>query len=41
MTTTPQDLSETGRDTLAETARRHLWMHFTRHSTYETAGTCP
>jgi adenosylmethionine-8-amino-7-oxononanoate aminotransferase len=26
---------------LAETARDHLWMHFTRHSTYENGGDVP
>ena len=41
MTTTPQDLTEAGRDGLAESARRHLWMHFTRHSTYEDGGAVP
>jgi adenosylmethionine-8-amino-7-oxononanoate aminotransferase len=30
-----QDIYETGNDDLAEKARRHLWMHFTRMSTYE------
>ena len=28
-------------DDLAEKARDHLWMHFTRHSTYETGGRLP
>jgi adenosylmethionine-8-amino-7-oxononanoate aminotransferase len=41
MTTTPQDFSEAGSDALAESARRHLWMHFTRHSTYEDGGQVP
>lgn len=35
MTSTPQFVTEGGPDPLAESARRHLWMHFTRHSTYE------
>ena len=35
MTSTPQFVTEGGPDQLAESARRHLWMHFTRHSTYE------
>ena len=35
MTSTPQFVTEGGADPLAESARRHLWMHFTRHSTYE------
>jgi adenosylmethionine-8-amino-7-oxononanoate aminotransferase len=41
MTTTPQDLTEAGRDSLAESARRHLWMHFTRHSSYADGGHVP
>ncbi len=32
MTTTPQAFTEPGPDRLAESARDHLWMHFTRHS---------
>ena len=35
MTSTPQFVTEGGPDPLAESARRHLWMPFTRHSTYE------
>ena len=35
MTVAPQDVSEYGKDSLAGRARDHLWMHFTRHSTYE------
>ena len=35
MTSTPQLVTEGGADPMAEVARRHLWMHFTRHSTYE------
>ncbi len=34
MTTTPQYVTESGPDALADKARDHLWMHFTRHSTY-------
>ncbi len=34
MTSTPQFVTESGLDPLAEVARRHLWMHFTRHSVY-------
>ena len=34
MTSTPQFVTEGGEDALAEAARRHLWMHFTRHSVY-------
>jgi len=37
----PQNVSESGADALAEKARRHLWMHFTRHSTYEEGGHVP
>jgi adenosylmethionine-8-amino-7-oxononanoate aminotransferase len=36
MTATPQHVSERGPDALAESARDHLWMHFTRMSTYDT-----
>ena len=41
MTATPQYVSEPGDDRLAQTAREHLWMHFTRHSTYESGGHVP
>ncbi|MET0741161.1 MAG: aspartate aminotransferase family protein [Candidatus Nanopelagicales bacterium] len=41
MTTTPQYISEPGRDDLAAAARDHLWMHFTRHSTFENGGHVP
>ena len=41
MTTTPQYVSEPGADLLAESARDHLWMHFTRHSVYEQGGHVP
>ena len=41
MTSTPQYVSEAGNDQLAERAREHLWMHFTRHSTYEEGGHVP
>lgn len=41
MSTMPQNVSESGADALAEKARRHLWMHFTRHSTYEEGGHVP
>jgi adenosylmethionine-8-amino-7-oxononanoate aminotransferase len=43
MTTTPQAFSEPGPgrpDRLAESARDHLWMHFTRHSSFD-AGPVP
>ncbi|HCK78709.1 MAG TPA: aspartate aminotransferase family protein, partial [Actinobacteria bacterium] len=39
--TMPQNVAEFGSDALAEKARRHLWMHFTRHSTYEDGGHVP
>ena len=35
MTTTPQDVSSSGASSLSERARRHLWMHFTRMSSYD------
>ena len=41
MTTSPQYVSEPGEDKLADVARDHLWMHFTRHSVYETGGHVP
>ena len=41
MTITPQYVDERGPDRLADVAREHLWMHFTRHSTYETGGHVP
>ena len=34
MTTTPQDVTKSGASSLSERARRHLWMHFTRMSSY-------
>ncbi|MFN8080430.1 MAG: aspartate aminotransferase family protein [Kineosporiaceae bacterium] len=34
MTITPQAFSEPGPDRLADRARDHLWMHFTRHSSF-------
>jgi adenosylmethionine-8-amino-7-oxononanoate aminotransferase len=34
MTTTTNSFSEPGQDALADRARDHLWMHFTRHSVY-------
>ena len=34
MTTSPQSVTEFGQDPLAAKARDHLWMHFTRHSSY-------
>ncbi|CAN5887360.1 aspartate aminotransferase family protein [soil metagenome] len=42
MTTTPQtvpqaDHQQPGQAALQRAAREHLWMHFTRHSTYETS----
>jgi adenosylmethionine-8-amino-7-oxononanoate aminotransferase len=41
MSTSPQYINEPGDDRLAESAREHLWMHFTRHSTYEQGGHVP
>jgi adenosylmethionine-8-amino-7-oxononanoate aminotransferase len=35
MTTSSQDVYEPGNDDLADRARRHLWMHFTRMSAYD------
>jgi adenosylmethionine-8-amino-7-oxononanoate aminotransferase len=41
MTTTPQRVWEPTDEPLADKARDHLWMHFTRHSTYEEGGDVP
>lgn len=41
MTSTPQYVTESGYDALAEKARDHLWMHFTRHSVYYQGGHVP
>jgi adenosylmethionine-8-amino-7-oxononanoate aminotransferase len=43
MTTTPQDVTaSTPRGTARQDAARdHLWMHFTRHSTFEEGGQVP
>jgi adenosylmethionine-8-amino-7-oxononanoate aminotransferase len=47
MTTAPQDVTTSTTNTTpmgtpyAEAARDHLWMHFTRHSTYEDGGSVP
>jgi adenosylmethionine-8-amino-7-oxononanoate aminotransferase len=41
MSTSPQYVNEPGDDKLAESARDHLWMHFTRHSTYESGSHVP
>lgn len=41
MTTTPQFVTESGFDSLADRARRHLWMHFTRHSVYDEQAHVP
>jgi len=41
MSTSPQYVDEPGDDKLANRARDHLWMHFTRHSTYERGGHVP
>jgi adenosylmethionine-8-amino-7-oxononanoate aminotransferase len=34
VTVSPQFITEPGDDALADSARDHLWMHFTRHSHY-------
>ncbi|MDA3021624.1 MAG: aspartate aminotransferase family protein [Actinomycetota bacterium] len=34
MTTTPQNVTEPGNDAMARSARDHLWLHFTRHSSF-------
>jgi len=41
MTSTPQFVTESGYDSLADKARDHLWMHFTRHSVYYEGGHVP
>src|SRR3954471_15060368 len=41
MTATPQYVTTAGADQLSATARDHLWMHFTRHSTFEDGGDVP
>jgi len=41
MTISPQQVGEPGHDSLAELARDHLWMHFTRHSTFDGGGHVP
>jgi adenosylmethionine-8-amino-7-oxononanoate aminotransferase len=41
MTVTPQYITEPGIDLMAERAREHLWMHFTRHSVFEEGGHVP
>lgn len=41
MTTTPQYVTESGPDNLADKAREHLWMHFTRHSVYHEGAHVP
>jgi adenosylmethionine-8-amino-7-oxononanoate aminotransferase len=47
MTTAPQDVTTSTTNTTpmgtpyAEAARDHLWMHFTRHSTFEDGGSVP
>src|SRR5919205_6828 len=38
MTTTPQLATEHPAGSLSQRASDHLWMHFTRHSTYSEAG---
>jgi adenosylmethionine-8-amino-7-oxononanoate aminotransferase len=44
MTTTPQSArpgDATGGGSLSDRARDHLWLHFTRHSTFEQGGQVP
>lgn len=41
MTTTPQLVTEPGPDNLGDRARRHLWMHFTRHGAFDDAEHVP
>ncbi|MDT7548263.1 MAG: hypothetical protein QOE84_657, partial [Actinomycetota bacterium] len=41
MTTTPQVWQRLDPSGLADSARDHLWMHFTRHSTFESGGAVP
>jgi len=41
MSVTPQYVSEPTHGHVGEVARQHLWMHFTRHSTYEQGGQVP
>jgi adenosylmethionine-8-amino-7-oxononanoate aminotransferase len=41
MTSTPATVTEPECASRADAARRHLWMHFTRHSTYEDGGRVP
>ena len=41
MTSTPQYVTEPGADVAANSAREHLWMHFTRHSVFDQGGHVP
>jgi adenosylmethionine-8-amino-7-oxononanoate aminotransferase len=41
MTITPQVWQRLDPSGLADSARDHLWMHFTRHSTFESGGSVP
>ena len=41
MTSTPQDVTDQSTDSLAERARDHLWMPFTRHSAYDNGTSVP
>jgi adenosylmethionine-8-amino-7-oxononanoate aminotransferase len=41
MTTTPQLVPEPDAGSLSQRAADHLWMHFTRHSTYTDGGSVP
>jgi adenosylmethionine-8-amino-7-oxononanoate aminotransferase len=41
MTTTPQDQRGAAETSLSDRARDHLWLHFSRHATYENGGRVP
>jgi adenosylmethionine-8-amino-7-oxononanoate aminotransferase len=41
MTATPQVAPELATSSLSDKARDHLWMHFTRHSTFEGGASVP
>jgi adenosylmethionine-8-amino-7-oxononanoate aminotransferase len=41
MTITPQLATDSPAGSLSRRASDHLWMHFTRHSAYEGAGSVP
>jgi len=41
VTSTPQNVTDQSTDSLAERARDHLWMPFTRHSAYDNGTSVP